>query len=94
MQQALNVVHLLRQFPHARLNILHVVGKALRLRGHGVDARAGIGLHFLHGFLDERHLSIQLVHGIRRLLNQRPQRGAIGIHGAAQALLRLRELVH
>ena len=41
-------------FADARLHVLQIVREALGLLRHGVDARAGIGLHFLHGFLQPR----------------------------------------
>ena len=45
---------MLREFPDASLQVLHVVGEALSLRRKGIDARAGIRLRFLHAFLNFR----------------------------------------
>jgi hypothetical protein len=85
----LNVVHLLSEFRHARLNILHIVGKALRLRAHGVDARAAICGGFLHALLQNAHLGVQLVGGIQGLLHQSSQRRVVGVDCAAEIPLPL-----
>ena len=94
MQQTLNVVHLLAKLRHTRLDILHVVGQALRLRTHGIDARAAICGGFLHAFLQNSHLGVQLVGGVQGLLHEGPQRCIIRVDRAAQIPLPLQKLSH
>jgi len=42
--------------------------------------------------LQRAHLAVELADGIERLLNERLQRGAVGVHGRAQILLPLEQL--
>src|SRR6266851_4051522 len=51
----LEIDELLVELAEAGLDFLEVVREALDLRGHGVKARAGIGLNILDGFLERAH---------------------------------------
>src|SRR5208337_4722194 len=51
----LKVDELLIELADAGFDFLEIVGEALDLCGHGVEARAGIGLDVLHGFLERTH---------------------------------------
>src|SRR5436305_321002 len=57
---SLKVHELLVELAKARLNFLEVVREPLDLRGHGVQARAGVGLHVLHGFLQRSHAAAEV----------------------------------
>ena len=83
LQQVLHIGDLLRKLPDAGLHFLQIVLQALGGLGHRSDARSGIGLHFLHDFLQDAHLRVQLIGIVEGLLHQRFESGAIGIEGAA-----------
>ncbi len=83
LQQVLHIGELLRQFPDARLHFLQIVLQALGGLCHRSDARSGIGLHFLHNFLQVAHLRVQLIGIVEGLLHQRFDSGAVGVESAA-----------
>ena len=56
----LEIDELLIELAEAGLDFLEIVGESLDLRGHGVEARAGIGLHVLDGFLERAHGALEL----------------------------------
>src|SRR5437588_2064118 len=57
----LKINELLIELAEARLYFFKIVREALDLRGHGIQPRAGIGLHVLHRFLQRAHGAVQLV---------------------------------
>jgi len=61
LDSILKIDELLIELAKARLDFLEIVGETLDLRGHGVEARAGIGLDVLDGFLERAHGRSELV---------------------------------
>jgi len=66
----LQIDELLIQLANARFDFLEIVREALDLGGHRVQARAGIGLNVLDGFLQAAHGGVELVDGVRRLFDE------------------------
>lgn len=66
----LKINELLIEFSDAGFDFFEIVGETLKLRGHGVETGAGIGLNILDGFLEGGHGGVELVDGIGRLLDE------------------------
>ena len=92
LQRVLDVGEFLIELAEARLQIGDVIGEALDLRAHGVQARAGSGGKILRIFLDRGHADVQLADGVERLLDQRLLHGGILRDGGLHGLLALNQL--
>ena len=60
---------MLIELAEAGLDFLEIVRKSLDLRGHGVEASAGIRLNILHGLLQRTHRGAELPDIIAGLLD-------------------------
>jgi len=76
------------------LQVRDVVGEALDLSAHGVQARAGGGGKILSVLLDGGHAGAELVDGVERLLDQGSLHGGILRDGRLHGLLALDQLGH
>src|SRR5713226_6924726 len=73
----LEVNELLVELAEAGLDFLEVVRKTLDLGGHGVQARAGIGLNILDGLLERAHGGAELADRVVGLTDQRLHDGVV-----------------
>ena len=89
---ALNVGELRIEFGEALLHIGKIVGDAGNLCGGGFEARAGIGLHILHRFLDAGQRDAEFVIRIGLLLDESFQHGEICAERSGGVLLRLLDI--
>ncbi len=87
----LKIDELLIELAEARLDFLEVVREALDLRGHGVQARAGIGLNILDGFLERAHGGAELADVVVGLLDEGLHDGMILGHLGGEILLALEQ---
>ncbi len=94
LQRVLDVRELLIELAQPRLQVGDVVREALDLRAHRVQARAGSRGEVLRGLLDGGHGSIELVHGVQRLLDERALHGGILRDLGLHVLLALNQLGH
>src|ERR1700722_2477197 len=63
----------------------------MHLSGHGVETRAGIGLHVLHGFLEPAHGGIEAAYIVAGLLDQGLHDSVVLSHLGLQIFLSLKE---
>ena len=77
MDGALKIDELLIEFAEAGFNFFEIVGKALNLGGHGVQASAGVGLHVLHGLLDAAHGGVEFADVVAGLLDESFEDGVV-----------------
>src|SRR5256886_12653470 len=62
-------------FPYTTLfRSFKIVREALDLRGHSVEARAGIGLNVLDGLLEATHGGVEFADGVAGLLDRKSTR--------------------
>jgi hypothetical protein len=87
----LEVDELLIEFADARFDFLEIVGEALELCGHGIEASAGIGLNILDGLLERGHSGIELVDGVGGLLHEGFLDSMVLGHLGLKSLLTLEE---
>ena len=80
---------LLVELAEAGFDFFEIVGESLDLGGHGVEARAGIGLHVLDGLLQGTHGGVELADVVAGLLDQSLHDGVILGHLAGEILLAL-----
>jgi len=73
----LEINELLVKLAKAGFDFLEVVGEALDLRGHGVQARTGIGLNILDGLLERAHGGAQLANRVVGLADERLHDGVV-----------------
>src|SRR4029077_11335319 len=71
LNRILKIDELLIELAQARLDFLEVVRETLNLRRHGVEARAGIGLDVLDGFLERAHGGGELIDVVTGLPDER-----------------------
>ncbi len=60
----MQIHQLLIDFAEAGFDFLEIVGEALDLCGHGVEASAGVSLDVLHRFLEGAHGGVELVNRV------------------------------
>src|SRR5262249_55967237 len=82
---------LLIKLAEPRLDLFEIVREALHLRGHRVQARARVGLHVLHRFLQTGHRRVQPIYCIARLLDERFLDGVVLGHLRLQIFLTLQD---
>src|SRR5712692_1273622 len=87
----LKIDELLIELAKSRLDFLEVVRETLDLCGHGIETRAGIGLHVLDGFLERAHGGGELVDVVAGLLNERLHDGVVLSHLGGKILLTLEQ---
>jgi len=67
----LEIDELLVEFAEAGFDFLEIVRETLNLRGHSVEARAGIRLNILDGFLERAHGGAEPANGVAGLPDER-----------------------
>ena len=87
----MQVDELLIEFAEARFDFFEIVGEALDLSGHGVETRAGIGLHVLNGFLQAAHGGVELADIVAGLFDQRLHDGVVLGHLGGEIFLSLEQ---
>src|SRR5713101_6215 len=91
LDSVLKVDELLIELAEARLDFLEVVRETLNLRGHGVEARAGIGLDVLDGFLEGAHGGGELIDVVAGLPDERLHDGVVLSDLSGKILLALKQ---
>ncbi len=91
MHGVLEIDELLVELAEARLDFLEVVRETLDLGGHGVEARAGIGLNILDGLLERAHGAFDLAEAGVGLVNDGAHAGVILGHLGGEILLALEQ---
>src|SRR6266852_1468122 len=86
----LEIDELLVELAEARLDFLEVVRESLDLRRHGVEARAGIRLNILDGFLERAHGAFELAEARIGLVDDGAHAGVILRNLSGQILLTLK----
>ena len=87
----MKIDELLIELAEARLDFLEVVRESLDLRGHGVEARAGIGLNILDGFLERAHGAFEFAEARIGLVDDGAHAGVILGDLSGEILLALKQ---
>jgi hypothetical protein len=83
---------LLIELAETRLNFFEIVGEALNLRRHGVEARARVGLNVLHRLLHGADGAVELADVVAGLLDEGLHDGVILRHLGREVLLTLEQV--
>src|SRR5713101_3797880 len=94
LERVLDVGELLIKLSEPDLHLFEIVRKGLDLRGHRIQAGAGVGLNVLNGLLQVAHDVVQAANGGRVLVEKGLDRGVFLVDGAGNVLLALEQRGH